>query len=70
MKLELYFQQVLRKRKISPSRSWQTVQLSIPPGKGITYYFLFLSYTISIKAFEPIQVFNWKLLFPQLMKFR
>ena len=41
MKLELYFQQVLRKRKISPSRSWQTVQLSIPPGKGITYYFLF-----------------------------
>ncbi|KAH3871821.1 hypothetical protein DPMN_035036, partial [Dreissena polymorpha] len=27
--------QVMRRRKISPSRSWQAIQLSIPPGKDI-----------------------------------
>ena len=30
----LFLQQVIRRRKISPSRSWQAVQLNIPPGKG------------------------------------
>ena len=30
-------QQVIRRRKISPSRSWQAVQLNIPPGKGMPF---------------------------------